>query len=42
MKFLIDRFNGKPFKDCTGFSDIVNSEKKAKKFRKKLEKFGFI
>ncbi len=42
MKFLINRFNGKPFKDCTGYSDIVNSEKKAKKFRKKLEGFGFI
>ncbi len=34
MKFLIDRFNGKPFKFCTGFSDIVNSEKKPKSFEK--------
>src|SRR5690606_38174267 len=42
MNFLIDRFNGKSFKDCSGWSDIVNSEKRAKKFRKKLEEFGFI
>ena len=36
MKFLIDKFNGKPFKFCTGFSDIVNSEKKAEKLKKKI------
>jgi hypothetical protein len=24
MKFLIDRFNGKPWKFCTGYNDVVN------------------
>jgi hypothetical protein len=42
MQFLIDRFNGKPFIDCTGYSDIANSERKAKKFKQKLHKFGYI
>ena len=42
MKFLIDRLNGIPFKFCTGFNDVINSERKAKKFKKKLQKFGYL
>ena len=42
MKFLMDRFNGKKFKECTGYSDVTNSEKKANKMRKQLEKFGYL
>lgn len=40
-KFLIDRFHDKPFPECTGFSDVVKSEKQIKKF-KKQQGFGFI
>ena len=42
MMFLIDRFNGKPFVDCTGWSEVTKSEKKAKKFKKELESFDYI
>jgi len=42
MQFLIDRFNGKPWKECTGWSEVVKSEKKAKQFRTRLKKFGYI
>ena len=42
MQFLIDRFNGKPFVDCTGWSEVKKSEKKAEKFKKKLKAFGYI
>ena len=34
MQFLIDRFNGKPFKDCTGYSTVMVSERKAKTLRR--------
>ena len=39
MKFLIDRFNGIPFKECTGFSQVAKGERDIKKFKKK---FGYI
>jgi hypothetical protein len=42
MKFLMDRYEGKPFKDCTGFSDVLKSEKKIKKFKYMLEKYNYI
>lgn len=42
MKFLIDRFNGKPFKDCSGYSDVRKSEMKAGNMAKKYERFGYI
>ena len=42
MQFLIDRFSGKPWKECTGWSEVQKSEKKAREFRQKLEKFGFL
>ena len=28
MKFLIDRFSGKPFKECSGWSEVVGKESK--------------
>jgi len=40
--FLINRFNGVPFKDCTGFSDIKKAEKNIDKLKEKYEDFGFI
>jgi len=43
IRFIIDRLSGIPFKECTGYSDVVNSEKNISKFKKKLqEKFQFI
>jgi len=42
MRFLINRFNGVPFKECTKFSDVRNSENKVKKMKKKFKKFGYI
>ena len=42
MRFLINRFNGVPFKECTGFSDVRNSENKVKEMQKKFQKFGYI
>lgn len=41
MKFLIDRMEGKPFKECTGFSQVAKGEKEIKKFKKKYG-FGYI
>ena len=43
MKFLMDRFNGRKFVDCIGYSDVVNSEEGIKKLKKKIKhNFGFI
>ena len=42
MQFLMDRFNGKPFKECSGYSNVMESEAKANKIRKRLKSFGFI
>lgn len=39
MKFILDRLRGKPFKECTGYSNVTDSEKQIKKFEKE---FGFI
>lgn len=41
-KFLIDRFNGVPFKDTTGFSNVTKGEKNIKIMKKKYEEFGLI
>lgn len=38
-RFLMDRFGGKPFRECTGFSDVRHGEAQAKALEKK---FGFI
>lgn len=37
MRFLMDRYSGKPFKECSGYTDLKEDE--AKKMKKK---FGFI
>jgi hypothetical protein len=39
MRFLMDRYKGKPFIDASGFSKIRESEKKAKIMKKK---FGYL
>lgn len=41
-KFLMDRFEGIPFQDCTCYSDVANGEKMANHIRHKFEKFGYI
>lgn len=42
MKFLIDRFKGKEFKDVSGYSDIRHGEDKAKELLHKYDRFGYI
>lgn len=39
IKFLIDRFAGKTFKECTGWNNVEKSEKEIEKFKRK---FGSI
>jgi hypothetical protein len=45
MKFLIDRYSGKNFKQATGF-DIINNaikgEKEIERFKNKIKEFGAI
>jgi len=43
MKFIMNRLNDKPWKDCTGYSDVINSEKKIEQFKNKIKKkFDYI
>lgn len=42
MKFIIDRYNGIPFKDCSGYSDILKSETNLKHFKKQVDEFDYI
>jgi|GEM_PF-3773356 len=45
MKFLLDRYAGKPFNESSGYSDVIKSEKQAKTFRKQHglgREFGYI
>ena len=37
VKFLHDRFNNKPWIECSGYNDVKNGEKDIKKFKKKFE-----
>lgn len=37
MQFLIDRFKGKPFVECSGWSDARRGEKRAKSLKKKFK-----
>ena len=39
IKFIMDRFNGIPFKDCTGFSKVLQSERRIRNFK---SKFNYI
>jgi Ulp1 protease family, C-terminal catalytic domain len=41
-KFLTDRFESIPFKDCTGYSEVKKGEEIANKLRKKWTEFGYI
>jgi hypothetical protein len=38
MKFLVDRYEGKPFKEASGFNAL--GEKNIKAFQKHYKKFG--
>jgi hypothetical protein len=40
--FLLSRYQGKPFKDCTGYKDVIYGEKEANELKNKLKKFGYI
>lgn len=42
IQFLMDRYKGIPFKECTHCSEILKSEKQANKLKKKFESFGYI
>jgi hypothetical protein len=42
LKFLIDRFRGKPFADVSGFNDAARGEKDIEEFKKKYASFGYI
>ena len=37
VKFLSDRFNKKPWVECSGYNDVKNGENAIKKFKKKFE-----
>ncbi len=41
-KFLTDRFENIPFKDCTKYNDVTNGEKMANKLRTKYNELGYI
>src|ERR1700678_2160238 len=41
-KFLMDRFENYPFKDCTKFNDVKYGEETANKLKKQWHKFGYI
>lgn len=42
MRFLMSRFDGKEFRECSGYSDVLKAEKKAKGMLSKADKFGYI
>lgn len=42
MKFLVDRYAGKPFKECTPYNDTKAREADILKFKDKIKKFGYI
>jgi Ulp1 family protease len=44
MMFLVSRMEGKPFKECSGYSDVMRGEKRAKQFANKIKlpKFPLI
>lgn len=39
IKFILDRENGKKFKECTGYNDAIDGEKDIKKFKEKFPDF---
>jgi hypothetical protein len=42
INFLLDRYNNIPFKETTGYSEIMKSEKKANKLKEQFKKFDLI
>lgn len=42
VKFLLNRWNGIPFKEATPYTDVRRNEKKAQKMARKFKKFGYI
>lgn len=42
MKFIIDRINGKHFKEASGYSTIMKSENEIKQLKKHVQKFGYL
>ena len=42
MKFLVDRFHGKPFKESTHYHDVNNGERSIEHFKEQFAKFGYI
>jgi predicted nucleic acid-binding Zn-ribbon protein len=41
-QFLVNRMKGKPWKECSGYSDVRKSEKSVKMMKKKYKEFGYI
>ena len=41
-KWLMDRFDGIPWKDATKFSNVMNSENDIKNFKYQFKKYGYI
>ena len=42
IDFLLDRYAGEPFKDCTGYSNITKEEKRAIALKNDFKQFGII
>lgn len=42
IKFLVDRYRGIPFPECTGFDDHVQGQKDIKAFKAKFKPFQYI
>jgi hypothetical protein len=42
MKFLTDRFSGKPFREITGFDDSIRGEADVEKLKQKYKVYGYI
>jgi len=42
MKFIKDRLKGKPFKEASGFSTVLESEADLKKWKRKLRPFEYF
>lgn len=41
-KFLVDRYDGVPFKECTGYSQVIKNEKSIREFKTEIKKFNII
>lgn len=41
-RFIMDRFRGRPFRECTGFDDSMKSEQNIETFKQKFPKFKYV